>query len=187
MEKSKSFPQYSSFFSGEFGFEDQSNSYNFNGPSQKGNGFATSSDPELKRKKRIASYNVFTVEGKLKSSARNSFKWIKSKFSDARYGMWISITWKYIGFNFNSFMGGSIFFFVLFSFCPPLKITTSVMKSGCSGSSLHGTYMHAMHHLLGSIIWGVLCVYWWKRVEVFIFSLLRIPSDFITNIYLLCN
>lgn len=75
MEKSKSFPQYSSFFSGEFGFEDQSNSYNFNGPSQKGNGFATSSDPELKRKKRIASYNVFTVEGKLKSSARNSFKW----------------------------------------------------------------------------------------------------------------
>nr|TKS18732.1 hypothetical protein D5086_0000004010 [Populus alba] len=87
MEKSKSFPQYSSFFSGEFGFEDQSNSYNFNGPSQKGNGFATSSDPELKRKKRIASYNVFTVEGKLKSSARNSFKWIKSKFSDARYGM----------------------------------------------------------------------------------------------------
>ncbi|KAF9687056.1 hypothetical protein SADUNF_Sadunf02G0054000 [Salix dunnii] len=87
MEKSKSFPQYSSSFSGEFGFEDQSSSYNFNGPCQKGNGFATSSDPELKRKKRIASYNVFTMEGKLKSSARNSFKWIKSKFSDVRYGM----------------------------------------------------------------------------------------------------
>jgi hypothetical protein len=30
------------------------------------------------------------------------------------------------------------------------------MKSGCLGSSLHGTYMHAMHHLLSSIIWGVL-------------------------------
>ncbi|KAG6776225.1 hypothetical protein POTOM_019731 [Populus tomentosa] len=87
MEKSKSFPQYSSSFSGEFGFEDRSNSYNFNGPCQKGNGFATSSDPELKRKKRIASYNVFTMEGKLKSNVRNSFKWIKSKFSDVRYGM----------------------------------------------------------------------------------------------------
>ncbi|KAJ6405495.1 hypothetical protein OIU84_013458 [Salix udensis] len=87
MEKSKSFPQYSSSFSGEFGFEDQSSSYNFNGPCQKGNGFSTSSDPELKRKKRIASYNVFTMEGKLKSSARNSFKWIKSKFSDVRYGI----------------------------------------------------------------------------------------------------
>ncbi|KAJ6391863.1 hypothetical protein OIU77_025762 [Salix suchowensis] len=85
MEKSKSFPQYSSSFSGEFGLEDQSSSYNFNGPCQKGNGFSTSSDPELRRKKRIASYNVFTMEGKLKSSARNSFKWIKSKFSDVRY------------------------------------------------------------------------------------------------------
>nr|ABK93216.1 unknown [Populus trichocarpa] len=51
MEKSKSFPQYSSSFSGEFGFEDRSNSYNFNGPCQKGNGFATSSDPELKRRR----------------------------------------------------------------------------------------------------------------------------------------
>ncbi|KAF9682774.1 hypothetical protein SADUNF_Sadunf05G0143400 [Salix dunnii] len=86
MEKSKSFPQYSSSFSGEFGFEDRPNSYNFNGPCQKGNGFATSSDPELKRRKRIASYNVFTMEGKLKSNVRNSFKWIKSKFSDARNG-----------------------------------------------------------------------------------------------------
>ncbi|KAB5557334.1 hypothetical protein DKX38_008243 [Salix brachista] len=84
MEKSKSFPQYSSSFSGEFGFEDRPDSYKFNGPRQKGNGFATSSDPELKRRKRIASYNVFTVEGKLKSNVRNSFKWIKSKFSDAR-------------------------------------------------------------------------------------------------------
>ncbi|KAJ8770106.1 hypothetical protein K2173_011188 [Erythroxylum novogranatense] len=86
MEKCKSFPQYSSSLSGEFGFQDRSNSYSFNGPSQKGGGFATSNDPELKRKKRIASYNVFTMEGKVKSSMRSSFKWIKSKFSDVRYG-----------------------------------------------------------------------------------------------------
>ncbi|KAH9757694.1 hypothetical protein KPL71_016467 [Citrus sinensis] len=86
MEKSKSFPEYSSSFSGEFDFDNQSNAYIFNGPSSKGNGFATSSDPEIKRKKRIASYNVFTVENKLKSSVRNSFKWIKGKFSDVRYG-----------------------------------------------------------------------------------------------------
>ncbi|KDP36568.1 hypothetical protein JCGZ_08335 [Jatropha curcas] len=84
MEKSKSYPEYSSSFSGEFG----SNSYSFNGPYHKGNGFASSNDPELKRKKRIASYNVFTVEGKLKSSVRSSFKWIKNKFNtDVRYGM----------------------------------------------------------------------------------------------------
>ena len=87
MEKSKSFPEYSSSFSGEFDFENRSTSYNFNGQRSNSNGFAASNDPELKRKKRIASYNVFTTEGKLKSSVRNSFKWIKSKFSDARYGM----------------------------------------------------------------------------------------------------
>ncbi|KAF3968233.1 hypothetical protein CMV_007855 [Castanea mollissima] len=88
MEKSKSLPGYSSSYSGEYGFREQSssNSYNFNGPCQQGNGFATSTDPELKRKKRIASYNVFTMEGKLKSNVRSSFKWIKNKFSDIRYG-----------------------------------------------------------------------------------------------------
>lgn len=85
MEKSKSFPEYSSSFSGELGFQHKSNSYTFNGPCSKGNGFATSTDPELKRKKRIASYNVFTKEGKVKSSVRNSFKWIKNKLTDVRY------------------------------------------------------------------------------------------------------
>uniref|UniRef100_A0A2P2QL81 Uncharacterized protein n=1 Tax=Rhizophora mucronata TaxID=61149 RepID=A0A2P2QL81_RHIMU len=87
MERCKSFPRYSSSFSREFGFQDRSNSYSFNGPSQKGSGFASSNDPEIKRRRRVAAYNVFTMEGKLKSSLRNSFKWIKGKFSDARYDM----------------------------------------------------------------------------------------------------
>ncbi|MED6132638.1 hypothetical protein PIB30_020977 [Stylosanthes scabra] len=71
MEKSKSYPEYS-----EFGYRERSNSYNFNGPYQKG------SDAELKRKKRIKSYNVYAVETKLKTSVRNSFKWIKNKFGE---------------------------------------------------------------------------------------------------------
>ncbi|CAL5332947.1 hypothetical protein ACSBR2_001057 [Camellia fascicularis] len=88
MEKSRSFPEYSCSYSGEFEFGDRSNSsYTFNGPSNKGEGFAPSNDPELKRKKRIASYNMFTTEGKLKSSLRDSFKWVKSKFTDTRYGL----------------------------------------------------------------------------------------------------
>lgn len=87
MEKSKSFPEYSSSYSGEFGFRERSSSYNFNGPCEKGDGFTASTDPELKRKKRIASYNVFTMEGKLKSNVRNSLKWIKDKFTDVRYGV----------------------------------------------------------------------------------------------------
>lgn len=89
MEKSKTFPdQYysSSNNSGEFE-EDGPNNFSFNGPSVKGDGFATSSDPEIKRKKRVASYNVFTTEGKVKSTMRNSFRWIKTKFTDVRHGV----------------------------------------------------------------------------------------------------
>ena len=86
MEKSKSFPKYCCSYT-EFGVSERSNSYNFNGPSQKGNGFFAANDPELKRKKRIKAYKVYTEEGKIKTSVRNSFKWIKNKFSDIRYGV----------------------------------------------------------------------------------------------------
>ncbi|PSS31697.1 Protein TIC like [Actinidia chinensis var. chinensis] len=88
MEKSRSYPQYSSSYSGEFGFRDRPNAYTFNGPTNKDLGLASSDDNrELKRKKRIASYNMFTTEGKLKSSLRDSFKWIKNKFTETRYGL----------------------------------------------------------------------------------------------------
>ena len=86
MEKSKSFPEYSCSYS-EFGFRERSNSYSFNGPTEKESGFCAANDPELKRKKRIKAYNVLTAEGKLKTSVRNSIKWIKNKFSDIRYGV----------------------------------------------------------------------------------------------------
>ncbi|XP_020595994.1 uncharacterized protein LOC110035992 [Phalaenopsis equestris] len=79
MEKSRSFPSAS--YSSGFGREEErekSHSYSFNGP-RKG-----PSEPELKRKRRVAAYNILTMEGKLKSSVRSSFKWIKSKFSDLR-------------------------------------------------------------------------------------------------------
>ncbi|CAI0396797.1 unnamed protein product [Linum tenue] len=60
MEKSMSFPQYSSSFSGEFGsFDDRrwragdhNMTYNFNGPNQR----LSAADPEAKRKKRITAY-----------------------------------------------------------------------------------------------------------------------------------
>lgn len=84
MEASKSFPEYNCSYS-EFGFRERSNSYNFNGP--KGSEFCASNDPELKRKKRIKAYNMFTVEGKLKTSVRNGFKWIKNKFGDTHSGL----------------------------------------------------------------------------------------------------
>ncbi|CAN1175741.1 hypothetical protein LINPERHAP2_LOCUS32115 [Linum perenne] len=80
-KRSKSFPQYApAFTGGEFWSDDgrthvaAEKTYSFNGQKP-------AADPEAKRKKRVAAYNVFTVEGKLKSSFRNGFKWIKTKFS----------------------------------------------------------------------------------------------------------
>ncbi|MQL83325.1 hypothetical protein Taro_015812 [Colocasia esculenta] len=85
MEKNRPFSECSAPYVG-FGYEDRASSYSFNGPNGKESGFSTSADPELKRKKRIAAYNSFLTENKLKSSVRSSFKWIKSKFTDVRYG-----------------------------------------------------------------------------------------------------
>lgn len=77
MEKSKSFPYYSaSYAEARFDFEGRTKSYSFNGPGD---------NPEVKRMKRVAGYNMYTMEGKLKSSLRNSFKWIKNKFVDTYY------------------------------------------------------------------------------------------------------
>ncbi|XP_020212391.1 uncharacterized protein LOC109796939 [Cajanus cajan] len=43
-------------------------------------------DPELQRKKRVASYKMYSVEGKIKGSFRNSFRWLKNKYSQVVYG-----------------------------------------------------------------------------------------------------
>lgn len=75
MEKSRSYPHYSS----KFGSDNQTDPYTFNGPSM--------NEPEMKRKKRIAAYNMFTTEGKLKASMRESFKWIKTKINGVRYNL----------------------------------------------------------------------------------------------------
>ncbi|CAN4076676.1 unnamed protein product [Withania somnifera] len=38
-------------------------------------------DPEFQRKRRIASYKVYSVEGKVKGSLRRSFRWFKDKYT----------------------------------------------------------------------------------------------------------
>ncbi|GMY34628.1 hypothetical protein FCV25MIE_29870 [Fagus crenata] len=48
----------------------------------------TISDPELQRKKRVAGYKVYTVEGKMKGSLRKSFRWIKNTYTHVVYGWW---------------------------------------------------------------------------------------------------
>lgn len=80
MEKSKSFPEYSSSYSNDFGYmKNGVRSYAFNGP--------VANDGEMKRKRRIAEYNMFSTGSKLKSTIRDSLKWIKNKFTDVRYGI----------------------------------------------------------------------------------------------------
>ncbi|KAG2552542.1 hypothetical protein PVAP13_9KG468000 [Panicum virgatum] len=39
------------------------------------------SDPEMKRRRRVASYKAYSVEGKVKASLRRGFRWIKAKCS----------------------------------------------------------------------------------------------------------
>lgn len=43
-------------------------------------------DPEAKRKKRIARYKVYGVEGKVKATLRNGIRWIKDKCSRILHG-----------------------------------------------------------------------------------------------------
>lgn len=45
-------------------------------------------DPELQRKKRVASYKVYTVEGKVKGSFKKSFRWIKDRCCRMVHGWW---------------------------------------------------------------------------------------------------
>ncbi|XP_043721531.1 uncharacterized protein LOC122668987 [Telopea speciosissima] len=45
-------------------------------------------DPELQRKKRVASYKVYAVEGKAKGSLRKSFRWLKDRYTQVVNGWW---------------------------------------------------------------------------------------------------
>ncbi|XP_077252458.1 uncharacterized protein LOC143891832 [Tasmannia lanceolata] len=45
-------------------------------------------DPEFQRKKRVASYKLYAVEGKMKGSFRKSFRWLKNRYTQMLYGFW---------------------------------------------------------------------------------------------------
>ncbi|MCO5612755.1 hypothetical protein L7F22_067025 [Adiantum nelumboides] len=44
-------------------------------------------NPDAKRRRRIASYKVYTAERKAKLSLSRSFRWIKNKYIELRYGL----------------------------------------------------------------------------------------------------
>ncbi|KAJ7966407.1 DUF3511 domain protein [Quillaja saponaria] len=43
-------------------------------------------DPEFQRKKRVASYKMYSMEGKVKGSFRKSFRWLKDRYTQVVYG-----------------------------------------------------------------------------------------------------
>ncbi|KAJ3676084.1 hypothetical protein LUZ60_003496 [Juncus effusus] len=43
-------------------------------------------DPEMKRKRRVASYKSYSVEGKVKNSIKKGYRWIKIKCSELIHG-----------------------------------------------------------------------------------------------------
>lgn len=44
-------------------------------------------DGEMKRRKRIAKYKSYAIEGKVKASIRNGMRWIKNKCSQIVHGL----------------------------------------------------------------------------------------------------
>ncbi|EPS68829.1 hypothetical protein M569_05942 [Genlisea aurea] len=46
------------------------------------------SDPEFQRKKRVASYKVYAVEGQVKGSFRKTFRWLKQRYTQMVHGWW---------------------------------------------------------------------------------------------------
>jgi hypothetical protein len=49
------------------------------------------SDPEVKRRRRVASYKAYSVEGKVKASFRRGFRWIKDKCTGFIHGWYGSL------------------------------------------------------------------------------------------------
>lgn len=45
-------------------------------------------DAEFQRKRRVANYKVYSVEGKVKGSFRRTFRWLKHRYTHVVYGWW---------------------------------------------------------------------------------------------------
>lgn len=44
-------------------------------------------DPEIKRKRRVAKYKLYSAEGKVKKSLKKSYKWIKIQCAKIIHGI----------------------------------------------------------------------------------------------------
>ncbi|XP_042436065.1 uncharacterized protein LOC122021945 [Zingiber officinale] len=46
------------------------------------------SDPDFQRRKRVANYKAYAVEGRMKGSLRRSFRWLKDRYNKMLYSWW---------------------------------------------------------------------------------------------------
>lgn len=74
------------------------------------------SDPELQRKKRVASYKVYAVEGKMKGSLKKSFRWLKDRYTRVIHGWWSFL--QYLGINTIFFSSSSSWYCNLWNVLP---------------------------------------------------------------------
>ncbi|WVZ56664.1 hypothetical protein U9M48_007158 [Paspalum notatum var. saurae] len=65
------------------------------------------SDPEMKRRRRVASYKAYSVEGKVKASLRRGFRWIKAKCTELIHGWRIQISIAVLQQLLRSFLSNS--------------------------------------------------------------------------------
>ena len=67
-------------FQHDFAYGSEIRARSGSGSSSSSSSFWCFSDPELKRKKRVASYKAIAIEGKVKGSFRKSFNWVKVRW-----------------------------------------------------------------------------------------------------------
>ncbi|KAK9288954.1 hypothetical protein L1049_017425 [Liquidambar formosana] len=59
-----------------------SNNYSHTSSSSSSSSSWSFNDPEMKRRKRVASYKAYAVEGRVKATIRKGFRWVKNKYSE---------------------------------------------------------------------------------------------------------
>ncbi|KAL0736065.1 hypothetical protein Bca4012_012275 [Brassica carinata] len=92
-------------------------------------------DPELQRKKRVASYKMYSVEGKVKGSFRKSFRWLKHRYTQVIRAYAVNKPWA-LGFLMDIF--GALLMLRALSLAP---VSVVQPVSGC-GLAILSVFSH---------------------------------------------
>ncbi|WZZ91510.1 hypothetical protein YC2023_120089 [Brassica napus] len=123
-------------YSASYGTATESNMYDM----KKGKSIGRSkswgiTDPELKRKKRVASYKMYSVEGQVKGSFRKSFRWLKHRYTQVIRAYAVNKPWA-LGFLMDIF--GALLMLRALSLAP---VSVVQPVSGC-GLAILSVFSH---------------------------------------------